>query len=287
MAWLEIAVSITSESREAAANILIETGCQGIAEDSGRPGILIGYIENSPEFNDIYSQLSRRLNALEEFGLPAPSSIKKTEVQEADWANEWKKYFKPVEIGRRLVIKPGWEDYHGDREKILLTIDPGQAFGTGGHQTTRLCLCALEDYVNPGNNVADIGTGSGILSIAAARLGASCVYATDIDFHPRKIAKENARLNGLDNVIHVLEMDDFDRTARDCHLVVANIISDTIIELIPSMKRRLKPEGILIVSGIVAERLEDVLLAITSAGMNLLEVREEELWRAVIARAAD
>jgi ribosomal protein L11 methyltransferase len=141
--------------------------------------------------------------------------------------------------------------------------------------------------VNPGNNVADIGTGSGILSIAAARLGASCVYATDIDFHPRKIAKENARLNGLDNVIHVLEMDDFDRTARDCHLVVANIITDTIIELIPSMKRRLKPEGILIVSGIVAERLEDVLLAITSAGMNLLEVREEELWRAVIARAAD
>jgi ribosomal protein L11 methyltransferase len=189
-----------------------------------------------------------------------------------------------LEIGKRLVIKPSWETYNADPNRVVVEIDPGQAFGTGGHQTTRLCLGALEQYAEPGMVVADIGTGSGILAIAAAKLGASVVHATDIDRLPREIARENVARNGLEGRVFIHEMDAFDAAAHDCDLVVANIIALTVIELTPSIAERLKPGGLFISSGIVDERLPDVLAALDATGFNVLEVREDEIWRAVAAR---
>jgi ribosomal protein L11 methyltransferase len=245
----------------------------------------VGYLPASDTFTAALDDLEDKLARLPGFGLSAPTDITLKYAEEADWANEWKKYFKPVEIGSRLVIKPSWESYDADPSRVVVEIDPGQAFGTGGHPTTRLCLSALERYVRPGMVVADIGTGSGILSIAAARLGASLVHATDIDSLPRTVSRENVARNSLDETVKIHEMDDFDRLARDCDLVVANIIAMTVIELIPSIRERLKPGGLFIASGIVDDRLDDVLATLAANGFELLESLSEEIWRATISQA--
>ncbi|HLJ56861.1 MAG TPA: 50S ribosomal protein L11 methyltransferase, partial [Chthonomonadaceae bacterium] len=155
---------------------------------------------------------------------------------------------------------------------------------TGGHPTTRLCLEALEHLVRPGMVVADIGTGSSILSLAAARLGARRVYATDIDLLPRKIARENVARNGLDDVISVLEMDDFDAAARDCDVVVANIVANTIIELAPGLPARLKPGGIFVASGIVDNHRDLVSDALRSVGLMPVDARGEDMWVCLVSR---
>jgi|YelNatPaOPRAMG01_1025707.scaffolds.fasta_scaffold48826_2 ribosomal protein L11 methyltransferase len=282
MNWVEINIRLGEESLEAVTAILLDAGCQGVAEDSSKPGILSAFMEETPDFDVKFQELSGKLSKISQFGLEPPSSIATHTVNETDWAHEWKKYFKPMEIGEKLVIKPSWEDYEVERTKIILELDPGQAFGTGGHATTRLCLIALEDYIHPGDKVADIGTGSGILSIAAAKLGASEAHATDIDDLPRRVARENVERNGVADKVTVHEREEFDTLVSDCNLVIANIIADTIIELMPSFYARLREGGVLITSGIVAERLNDVQRSAENIGFHLLEVREEDIWRALI-----
>jgi ribosomal protein L11 methyltransferase len=287
MRWAEIIVDTPPESVEAVTAILLEAECHGVSEKASPGGgtrTVVGFFPVSDQFTEMLDDLEQRLMDLPRFGLLAPLDITLKHAEEADWANEWKKYFKPLEIGKRLVIKPSWETYNADPNRVVVEIDPGQAFGTGGHQTTRLCLGALEQYAEPGMVVADIGTGSGILAIAAAKLGASVVHATDIDRLPREIARENVARNGLEGRVFIHEMDAFDAAAHDCDLVVANIIALTVIELTPSIAERLKPGGLFISSGIVDERLPDVLAALDATGFNVLEVREDEIWRAVAAR---
>ncbi len=295
MHWLELSLRTPAESAEAVTAALLDAGCQGVAETGGPERTIVGYLPEVEDLDGRLQELERRLQSLPQFGLPAPSALARRPVDERDWANEWKKHFKPLEIGRRLVIKPTWEPYppssrlnlgepsHGV-ERVVVELDPGMAFGTGGHQTTRLCLELLEEYVQPGDVVADIGTGSGILALAAARLGAASVLATDIDSLPRKIARENIGRNGLEQVITVHEMEPFDRAAWECDLVVANIIADTIIELTPSICGRLRQGGVFLSSGIVEERLPDVLSALSPAGFEMVEVRSADIWRAVVAR---
>lgn len=286
MRWAEIGIETPTESQEAVTALLLDIGCQGVAGKGGMPqsGTLTGFLPVSDGLQAQLDELDARLAQLPTFGLPAASGITLRYAEETDWASEWKKYFKPVEIGKRLVIKPSWETYDADPERLILHLDPGQAFGTGGHATTRLCLVALEDYVRSGMVVADIGTGSGILAIAAARLGAAAVHATDIDRLPRDVARENVARNGLADRVTVHEMDAFDAAAQDCDLVVANIIALTVVELTPSIYDRLKPGGLFIASGIVEERLPEVLAGLAAAGFTLLETREEEIWRATVAR---
>lgn len=290
MRWAELLIEIPSESSEAVTAILLDAGCHGVAE-TVKPGQgansnvrIVGFLPVSDHLTNTLDIIEDRLASLSDFGLSAPTDFTLKHADETDWANEWKKYFKPVEIGKRLVIKPSWETYDKDPTRVIVELDPGQAFGTGGHQTTRLCLAALEDYVQPGMAVADIGTGSGILSLAAAKLGAATVHATDIDSLPREIARENVRRNSLTDRIHIHEMDVFDVQAQNCDLVVANIIAMTIIELTPSIHDRLKPGGLFIGSGIVEDRLPEVLTALEVNGFQWIETREEEIWRAVVAR---
>jgi ribosomal protein L11 methyltransferase len=221
MRWAEIIVDTPPESVEAVTAALLDADCHGVSERAAEGGstvTVVGFFPISDQFTNTLDSLEERLMDLPRFGLLAPLDITLKHAEEADWANEWKKYFKPLEIGSRLVIKPSWENYDADPERVVVEIDPGQAFGTGGHQTTRLCLGALEQLVEPGMTVADIGTGSGILAISAAKLGASLVHATDIDRLPREIARENVARNGLEGRVLIHEMDAFDAAARNCDL---------------------------------------------------------------------
>jgi ribosomal protein L11 methyltransferase len=285
--WAEIIVDTPLESVEAVTAILLEAECHGVSEKlvpGGQTATVVGFFPVSDQFTKTLDALEDQLMDLPRHGLLAPLDITLKHADETDWANEWKKYFKPLEIGKRLIIKPSWETVEPGEDRVVVEIDPGQAFGTGGHQTTRLCLSALEEYVQADIVVADIGTGSGILAISAAKLGASMVHATDIDRLPREIARENVTRNGLEAQVIIHEMDAFDAAAQECDLVVANIIALTVIELTPSISNRLKPGGLFISSGIVDERLPDVLAALAATGFEIIETREDEIWRAVVAR---
>jgi ribosomal protein L11 methyltransferase len=203
-------------------------------------------------------------------------------VEESDWADAWKQYFKPQRIGRRIVVKPTWETFDPAPDDLILQIDPGMAFGTGLHATTRLCLRALEDVVSPGAQVADVGTGSGILAVGAALLGAGRVEAVDVDPLAVRIARENVTLNGVADVVQVEEADAPPVGPFD--VVVANILADVILGMAPALRDALRPGGVLVASGIIDTRAGDVEHGLEAAGFAAVELRSEGEWAALTAR---
>ena len=212
-------------------------------------------------------------------------------VREEDWANNWKQYFKPFTVGERLLIKPSWEMCENPRNRAVLEIDPASSFGTGQHHTTRLCLELLEQLMHPGDRVLDLGCGSGILSIGALLLGASGATAVDIEENAAATATENARKNHIDPTLYrvfcgnVLEDETLCREIGDGYdLICANIVADVLIAMKQLFRQFLRPEGTLIVSGIIMERRDEVLDQLKSAGFALLEVREKEGWAAASLR---
>ena len=212
------------------------------------------------------------------------------DVQDADWENNWKQYYKPMEIGERLLVIPQWEEADpGDR--VPLYLDPGLTFGTGAHATTRLCLTALEGLVRGGERVLDLGCGSGILSVAALGLGAASALAVDIDDKCRTAARENAGLNGigpdrLDILVGNLLTDETvaERIGGGYDLVLANIVADVIIALAPRVRGLLNPGGTFLCSGIIVGRAEEVETALTAAGLIVEERREDNGWYAFTCR---
>lgn len=212
-------------------------------------------------------------------------------VREEDWANNWKQYFKPFTVGERLLIKPSWELCENPWNRAVLEIDPASSFGTGQHHTTRLCLELLEQLMHPGDRVLDLGCGSGILSIGALLLGASGATAVDIEENAAATATENARKNHIDPTLYrvfcgnVLEDETLCREIGDGYdLICANIVADVLIAMKQLFRQFLRPEGTLIVSGIIMERRDEVLDQLKSAGFTLLEVREKEGWAAASLR---
>jgi ribosomal protein L11 methyltransferase len=202
------------------------------------------------------------------------------QVPEEDWAESWKQFFKPREIGRGFMVKPSWEESTAT-DRTVIDLDPGQAFGTGEHATTQLCLSMLEEAVEPGDSVIDIGCGSGILAIAAAKLGAQ-VVATEIDPAAAQIAAENAARNGVR--IEVLVADGLPAGLAAADVAVSNIVSATLIRLAPAVARLTKEGGIWIASGIIPANLPDVLSAAESAGFSEVSRREEGGWVGVCFR---
>lgn len=208
------------------------------------------------------------------------------DVQDADWENNWKQYYKPMEIGRRLVVIPQWEEADpGDR--VPLYLDPGLTFGTGAHATTRLCLTALEDLVRGGERVLDLGCGSGILSVAALRLGAERALAVDIDDKCRDAARENAGLNGigpekLEVLVGNILTDETvaRRIGGEWDIVLANIVADVIIALAPRVRGLLRKGGTFLCSGIIEGRAAEVESALAAAGLALRDRREDNGWYA-------
>jgi len=205
-------------------------------------------------------------------------------VADDDWAESWKRYYKPFRVGKRLIVKPSWEPYSPGSKDIVIEIDPGMAFGTGTHETTNMCMELLEEYVEKGMRVMDVGTGSGILAIAAAKLGAAEVLAIDVDFGAVKVAGENIRRNGVEKTVKAVKGDMVRGEAIDSELVVANLVTGAISVLAEPVKRYLQEGGYLLCSGIIKEREQDALDSLAAAGYAIIERMEQGEWVALCAR---
>lgn len=205
-------------------------------------------------------------------------------VNEEDWANNWKKYYHTQRIGKRLVVTPSWEEYEPAENEVQMRLDPGMAFGTGTHDTTRLCLELLEDCVGPDTHILDVGTGSGILSVGGVLLGAASALGVDIDPVAVKVANENAELNGVSDKTEFVCGDLTDKVHGTFEIVTANIVADVIIRLLSTVKNYLVKGGVLIVSGIIDTRADEVENACHEAGFATERRLEHGGWVAIQLR---
>lgn len=306
MEWIEISIFTSWEATEAVANILHDVGVTGVViedpqlwkkrksqsqfdevwdltimEDSNEVTVR-GYLPADELLTSRIERVREGVANLPNFGLDiGRGEIKLNKVAEEDWATSWKAYFKPEHIGEHLVVKPTWEDYTAQDGEIILHLDPGMAFGTGTHQTTSMCLKALEKYIQGGETVYDVGTGSGILSVAAAKLGAQEVAAWDVDLVAVKVAKDNVRLNQLEEKVTV-ELGSLPEKATPVQLIVANLVANIIMQLAPNFRAALAPDGLLICSGIIQPREAEVKEALEAQGLKLKERMQEADWLCLI-----
>ncbi|MEE1055864.1 MAG: 50S ribosomal protein L11 methyltransferase [Acutalibacteraceae bacterium] len=212
-----------------------------------------------------------------------PFEINLTGCEEQDWLNNWKQYFNPIEVGEKILIRPTWRDKYDPKDRVVLNLDPGLAFGTGTHETTRLCLQAVEKYTTENTTMLDVGCGSGILAVAGLLLGAEKAVGVDIDDMAVKTARENAKLNGVEDKFTVLCGNLTDKIEGKYNVVVANIVADAIIMLSEDIKNFMYDDSVYIMSGIIDTRVDDVLNAIS----NTFEVTEKLLengWCCLVAK---
>ncbi len=315
MDWAEIAVHTTTQGSDLVSQLMIQAGASGTMiidrNDIPDPSLPQGYwelidekmIETMPE--DVLVQgwfpfdqnLAKSIHVLtlsldqlkglsHPFSLGTLSLVQKT-VNEEDWTNKWKDLYRPFKPGQTIVIKPTWEEYTPKDGEKVIEMDPGMAFGTGTHETTAMCMALLEKYVTPFMKVADVGTGSGILAMGAALLGAGQVVAVDIDPLAVQVARENVSKNGLSNQIQVFEGDLLKATGEKFDLCVANIIADVICFLAPTLKNSLTGRGLFICSGIIDTKAPLVSQALSQNGYTLVEKREQGEWVAMAWRKSN
>lgn len=208
-------------------------------------------------------------------------SISTEAVKQEEWSTAWKQYYHPLHLGRRLVVCPSWESYEGAPDEVVLTLDPGMAFGTGSHDTTRLCLELLEEHCAPGRTVLDVGSGSGILAIASVLLGCDHADGVEIDPTAVRVAQENSAINHTGDRVTFHCGDLVEKVSGSYDIVCANIVADIIIRLLPDVGRFMKPEAVLICSGIIYEREADVLAAVEKNGFAVRDRRESGGWVAL------
>ena len=242
------------------------------------------YLPADGGVNDTVSFLRERLDTL---GIDGKISI--SGVNEEDWANSWKAYYKPIRIGERVVIVPAWEKYDARSDDVVVRMDPGMAFGTGTHETTRLVIGLLEKYVKDGDTVLDVGCGSGILAICAAKLGASLCKAYDIDPVAVKVARENIKDSGLSEKVSCDVSDllrQVDRKHVPYGIICANIVADIIIRMTPDVGALMDENSMILASGIITERAEDVIACFEQNGFRIAERVEENGWCALVVMKA-
>ena len=231
-------------------------------------------------FDEDEKEIDRAKAVAKRFDTKISESIQ----DDQDWLYKWQEYFKPTKVSDRIVVKPTWEKYEAKEDELVVEIDPGMAFGTGTHETTSMCIEALEKYLGAEQTVLDVGCGSGILSIAAARLGAKAALGIEIDSDAVEIAKCNVDLNGLSSQIRIQYGDLTKGVDYKADIVVANLMADLVIMLSADVSKHLKPNGIYISSGILNEKEEIVSVAIRNAGFEIIEVLHKNDWCAIVAR---
>ena len=231
------------------------------------------YPENMEDANNLKAELSEK----------KLGQCLLEEKDDEDWANNWKKYYKPLEIGEKLAIVPEWEDYDNDN-RVVIKINPGMAFGTGTHESTYMCLELLERYVNKDDDIFDIGCGSGILAIAGLKLGAKKALAVDIDDKCIDASHENAGLNNLEDKVEIKKGNLLDVVKGRADLIVSNIIAEIIVDEIKNLKNHMEKGGIFITSGIIKERRQMVIHTLEENGFEIIDELEKNNWVAIVGR---
>ncbi|RPK28082.1 50S ribosomal protein L11 methyltransferase [Paenibacillus xylanexedens] len=319
MLWHELTIHTTEEAVEMISNFLHEAGAGGVSiEESGTLNkkrdttygelydvplndipegfaVIKGYFSEGTDMVALQSEVNPRVEELSEFGIDTGEVRYETRtVDENDWATAWKQYFKPVRVSERLTIKPTWEEYTPESpDEKIIELDPGMAFGTGTHPTTSLCLRTLETVIQGGEEVIDVGTGSGILAIGAIKLGAKHVLALDLDPVAVISARENVELNGLEPQITVKESDLLSVLGSQdpalgvqlpVKVVVANILAEIILLFVDDVYHALESGGTYIVSGIWKNKEQVVHDALVASGFEVSAIHRDEDWLAFVAR---
>ncbi len=298
MNWTEITIKVNQKDTDTAAAIANMTVPYGIyiedysdLEEKAEEIAHINLIDEDLIAKDrttslIHIYISECDNALEAVeylkehltAANIENSVESIGVNDADWNENWKKYFHTTEIGEKLCIVPSWESYDNKNGRVVLNIDPGAAFGTGTHATTSLCLSLLESHIKNGTKMLDIGTGSGILAIASSLLGAETAIGVDIDAQSVKTAKENAEINKVENKCEFIVGDLADKISGKYDVICANIVADVIIKLFDNVKDFMTDDGVLIISGIIDIRKDDVLNSAAAHGFKILKENYKDNW---------
>ncbi|MCI0130880.1 MULTISPECIES: 50S ribosomal protein L11 methyltransferase [Enterococcaceae] len=310
MKWNQLSVITSSEAVEAVSSILMEAGANGVAIEDAMDLVnfesdpfgeildketfshrkegaeVIAYFPETLFLPEIIPSIQPKVEELASFGLDIGEySITASEVEESDWATAWKKYYHPVNISRYLTIVPEWQEYTPNNpDEHIIYLDPGMAFGTGTHPTTRLTLQALEVTLRGGEMVLDVGTGSGVLSIASKFLGAEDVFAYDLDEVAVNSAKENMALNPIAKDVHVSANDLLNGVDKKADVIVANILADIIVLMLKDAHRCLKDDGTLIISGIIEDKVPMILEELEKEKFIVDQLFKQKDWYAIIVK---
>jgi ribosomal protein L11 methyltransferase len=303
MQWLELTVQTHPDAVESVCELLSSYSRDGVvieepfelSEDGQEYRILVGqpvqihaYLPIDGKEKEAERKIAEGLWHFSSIGEHFVGELRSRVVNEEDWANAWKEYYHVTHIGQRLVIRPSWREYTPKKAEVVVTLDPGMAFGTGVHPTTRMCVEQVEQKVQPGMRVLDVGAGSGILALAAAKLGAQSVYAIDNSSVAVESTRENVKMNGLEDkietVLGILDESEAERMAGQYDLVLANIIAHIIGSIANELARVLAPEGLLIVSGIIEARRPDAEGPLLAAGLELVEEMRIDDWLCLVYR---
>ncbi|MGD2185039.1 MAG: 50S ribosomal protein L11 methyltransferase [Desulfobacterales bacterium] len=304
MKWIEAKVVFDAKDHHLAveliSNLFFDFDLKGVAEEDptveptegwardsiSRPDqhAVVGYFPKDRKAEKRCKLLEERLTRLRQTS-DIRCRVHYKELAEEDWAEAWKAFFKPQKIGQKIVVKPTWYEYTADPDDIVLQLDPGMAFGTGTHPTTALCIHLIEDYLNTGDSFLDIGTGSGILMIAAALLGAGFVCGLDKDSVAIDAAAANLQLNGLDAQLYSLNSGNLLEGVKEKYdFIVANIFTHIILELLDDLPRALTKGGIFVCSGMYEKNKNMVVAKMKNMGFEILEIRKKEEWSAIVGR---
>nr|WP_206700455.1 50S ribosomal protein L11 methyltransferase [Cytobacillus firmus] len=308
--WSEISIHTANEAVEPISNILHEAGASGVViedplelvkerkdqfgeiyqlnpQDYPEEGVIVkAYLPVNSFLGETVDEIKEAINNLILFNIDiGANKVSISEVNEEEWATAWKKYYNPVKISERFTIVPTWEDYTPvSSDELIIELDPGMAFGTGTHPTTVMCIQALERTVKQGDKVVDVGTGSGVLSIAAAMLGAGKVKALDLDEVAVNSAKLNIKLNKVQHIVDVSQGNLLDGVSQGADVVVANILAEVILRFTDDVASVVKEGGFFIASGIIQQKKQEVKDAISAAGFEIEETIQMEDWVAILAR---
>lgn len=315
MKWIEVQVKTTSEAVEVVSNILYEAGVGGLAIEDPKDveeiynsrketdwnyideellkkdfdGVLVkAYFPEDEDLIDKIKLIKQNIELIPQYNLDGGlGEVTLSEVYESEWRDVWKKYYKPKRIGEKIVVKPTWEEYEEKDSDIILELDPGMAFGTGTHETTGMCIEAIENYMSKEDTVLDIGCGSGILSIAAAKLGAKKVIGVDLDEMAVGVAKENVKMNHVEDLVDIRHGNLLDVVEEKADLVVVNIVAEIIKMLVGDVKASLKEDGTFVSSGIILDKIEFTTSALEAEGFEIIELVTQGEWACIVSKVKE